>query len=270
MSTYRWLSFAGTVLLLAVLGAFVYTDMREEPVPEALVPEITLPSIKTDTFEEGDTTDRSNRARASTGVASNSIPIPDLSRPIQVASGIAVDIADNSIKEIQRLAKTLKENQEAIGDWQVLGIYHKAIGDYKAAEEIWQFVTKKWPSDTVAYNNLGDLYREYLKDYPKAEMSFKAAIEKDPGYISGYVNLYELYQYFLKEKAPEAPQILKEGLEKNPRSIDLMMRLARYYADTGANIAKAREYYDKAIAEATRIGENDFAEKVRNEKESLK
>src|SRR3989338_9671464 len=121
--------------------------------------------------------------------------LPNMSRPVVAYILIPREVEETAKKEIPRLTLELQGNPELITSWLTLGIYRKVLGDYKAAEEIWLYVTKKWPSQYIAYNNLGDLYKEYLKDYPKSEKAFKAVIAKKPDYIPGYVNLSDLYRF---------------------------------------------------------------------------
>jgi len=202
--------------------------------------------------------------------AMESAPLPDLRRPIVALISLDKNIEEQAKKDVERLTAEVKENNELITSWLLLGIARKALGDYKASEEIWTFVTLKWPSDYVAYNNLGDLYKEYLKDYPKAEKAFQAVIIKEPKYIPGYVNLSELYRFFYKEKSTEVVPVLEQGLKANPESIELMLRIARYYADTGTSLEKAKQYYQMTIDESKRKGETDFASRIQKEMDELK
>jgi len=258
---------------LVLLGLFVYisySDFSGKPV-ETVSPTdgpMTVESTGDMTREE-DTVPQV-KIKDAGGMAEDDIPLPNLIRRVTPASGTPASVAENSLREVARLKTLLKEKPESIGDWQVLGIYLKAVGDYRGAEEVWVFVTRKWPSDVVAYNNLGELYKENLKDYPKAEVFYKTAVAKRVDYIQGYVSLSDLYRHFMKEKSAEAPRILMQGLASNPESIELMVRLAKYYGDSGLDTAKAKGYYEQAIAAAEKAGESAFASRIRQEMESLK
>jgi len=74
----------------------------------------------------------------------------------------------------------------------------------------------------------------------------------------------------LKDKQSEAPKILKQGLSSNPENIELMLRLARYYAEVGPDIATAKVYFAAAIDASNRAGKTDFAASLKAEMDTLK
>lgn len=197
------------------------------------------------------------------------LELPDLDRPIKALIPLTKGREEKITEDINKITADLHQNSELITSWLLLGIHRKSLGDYEGAEEIWVYVTKKWPSNYVAYNNLGDLYEEYIKDYPKAEKAFKEVVIKNPGYVPGYVNLSELYRYFYKEKESHAVTVLEQGLVSNPNNIDLMLHIARYYGDTGINLEKAKEYYSMIIEEAEKVGRTDLAANMKAEMEGL-
>lgn len=260
------------LILIAGVGVSIYRDFRSakaEDTAESAAPETPVSTLSGADEGEESATQPTPEIIMTVNAGDPSVKPPPLGRPARALIAVSPSIAEHSVQEIQRLEKELTANPDTMTDWLLLGMYRKTLGDYRAAEEIWLYVAKKWPVETTAYNNLGDLYKEYLKEYGKAEAAFKAAIAADESYIYGYVNLFELYRFFYKEKASKAASVLEEGLVKNPQSIDLMVRLARYYADTGLDAAKAKLYYRKAITESERIGRADFAAKVRAEMEAL-
>lgn len=194
--------------------------------------------------------------------------VPDLNRPLVFSSDLPPEAKKIITDGIKRLADILKSDSSQFDAWLDLGSYRKQSGDYEGAREAWEYAAVLAPESYVPWNNLGDLYGSYLKDYPKAEQNFKKAIVLKPDYIGGYRALYELYYYSYKEKANLAPQILKEGLSKNPKSTDLMILLAQYYKETGDKDT-ARTYYQKALTEAKAQGSTSLAALLEQEISNL-
>ena len=258
--------------LLAIVivggGVYLYRDMqgRGEAVSEGSEDAQDTPKEEKVPHEAGG----EDIITVNTGVGTLPPDAPDLDRPVKALIAVNPATEENSRREITRLTAALKEDSSSMDTWLILGIYRKALGDYKAAEEIWRYVAKRWPKEVTAYNNLGDLYKDYLKDYPKAEEAFKSAIAMRVDYISGYANLSDLYRFFMKDKQSEAPKILKQGLSSNPENIELMLRLARYYAEVGPDIATAKVYFAAAIDASNRAGKTDFAASLKAEMDTLK
>lgn len=144
------------------------------------------------------------------------IQTSDLDRPIKITANLSEESRHNAASKIQELQAELKTNDKFYSSWLELGIYRKLIGDYEAAEAIWRYVTEKWPKDSVAHNNLADLYINYLKDYKNGEKHLLLAIEKDPASFNYYLNAYEFYRYIIKDLA-KARSILEKGLLENPK-----------------------------------------------------
>ena len=120
--------------------------------------------------------------------------------------------------------KAIEKNPNDVNLWLNLGTIMKVIGNLDQAEEVWLYITKKWPDDPTAYGNLADLYTNFKKDYNKAEKYWKKAIEKCKNIncaLIYYRNLYEFYVYHLKDKN-KAKQILKQALEKYPNEEDFI------------------------------------------------
>ena len=42
------------------------------------------------------------------------------------------------------------------------------------------YVTKRWPTDPIAFNNLGDLYQNYYRDNVKARAIVEAGLKTNP------------------------------------------------------------------------------------------
>ncbi|MDO8517775.1 MAG: hypothetical protein Q7S26_00580 [bacterium] len=155
------------------------------------------------------------------------VPLPSLERPYTPPADAPASIqAEDKVAVAAALAE-LKKNPDNITNWLQLALYRKNASDYAGAEEIWNYATKVWPSDTVAYNNLADLYQNYLHDYSKAILYWNKVISLKPSTISAYLNLTALYRINLKDTV-KAKATLQAGLKANPNNSDLQHALSSY------------------------------------------
>ena len=109
------------------------------------------------------------------------------------------------------------EQSESLNELLALGLEKKRINDYEGARDAWERAGIVSPTNSVSFNNLGDLYAYYLKDNKKAEENFLTAIKNGPNQIYIYRSLYEFYRYVLKDDA-KAKGILQKGIIANPNS----------------------------------------------------
>lgn len=254
------LSFILLVVFLGGAGFYIYTDAKKRNGEVLQTPIAT----STDSNSEPEYT----ITQIPVENPAVNIKVPNLSRNVIFTTDISPEIKDIVQKNIARITTSLKEDSVRFGDWLDLGIQYKIAGDYKGAEEAWEYTGFLGPESYIPWHNLGDLYAHYLKDFPKAEQNFKKSIALKPDYIGGYRALYELYYYSYKEKANLATQILKEGLAKNPKSTDLMVLLAQYYKEAGDK-DNARTYYQKALTEAKAQGNTSLATLLEQELTNL-
>lgn len=149
-------------------------------------------------------------------------PLPDLDRKVDVPASISDEAKKIATAKIAEISGRLKQNSDSLEDWLLLGIYRKMVGDLEGAVEVWEYAGKIRPSNSVSFNNLGDLYGYYLKDPVKAEENFKKAIANGPEQIYIYRNFYEFYHFVVKNDA-KAKAILEQGIAANPgpASLDL-------------------------------------------------
>lgn len=210
-----------------------------------------------------------SKSNQGTFLGSSVVPLPDLTKPIVINENISEASKKDKIAKIEALQKELQNNPSYYDSWLILGAYRKSLGDFLGAEEVWQYASTLRPDRYVAFSNLGDLYRFYLKDFSKAEDVMKKAVVAEPGYIAGYRNLHELYRYSYLEKSAQADDILKQGIGKNPKAIDLYISLAQYYGEVKMN-GEAIVYYDKAIEIAKAIGNTNLAGMLETEKAQVK
>lgn len=182
---------------------------------------------------------------------------PDLNRPIIILSEISPETQSIAEEKIGSLSAELIENPELNGAWLELAAYRKTIGDLSGAIEIWEFLTRHWDGQ-IPYKNLGMTYHYDLPDYPKSESYLNQAIEKDPTYLPSYTELFNLYHLSYVEKADQADDALLSGLSKNPGNILLLSKLGEYYTETG-DTENTRTYYEQALAEAEKLGDEALA-----------
>lgn len=191
-------------------------------------------------------------------------PAPTLVRSTDFKNTLTPEIKTIILGRIEANVKELKKNPQNVNEWIMLGVNRKTLGDYEGAREVWEYVKILTPAYIVAWNNLGDLYHFYLKEYVKSEENWKKTIVLQPDYIQGYSGLVDLYKYSFKEKMSEIPVILKEGIIKNPDSIDLQVMLAHYYNDAGQT-TEAKNAYNKAITTAERLKKSNLVEILKGE-----
>lgn len=201
-------------------------------------------------------------------VPQNLPPAPDFRTPIAFSSDIAEDVRTQIQATADTLIGRISNDSADLLSWIDLGMMHKIGGDYKGAEVLWIYVSKAAPANSIAFQNLGDLYQNFLKDYPKAESNFLTAIKITPNDPNPYRALFSLYTSVHKVGTSAAENILKQGIQANPQSIDLQVILARYYKSVGRT-AEAKAEYDAAIANAQAQGQLSLAAQVQDEKDAF-
>lgn len=189
---------------------------------------------------------------------------PDFRAPIRFSAGTSADVRAAINARDAQIVSTLEKNTFDLGAWIDLGTIRKMAGDYKGAETAWLFVAKAAPNNSVAYNNLGDLYMNFLPDYPKAEAMYLKTIAIDKTLVGSYETLATLYEHFYKIQTTAAEDILKKGIAANPTSVDLKATLARYYTSQKMT-DKAKAEYQAAIDTANAQGQTDLAASLKAE-----
>ncbi|MDO8522656.1 MAG: tetratricopeptide repeat protein [bacterium] len=181
----------------------------------------------------------------------NAPKAPDYNTPLVFSATSNLNIEQQSALQgqVTALRVQLAKNPSSYVAWLALGRAFKTAGDYAQAAEIWAYLSLNWPTDAIAFANLGDLYMNFIKDYPKAEASYLGAIRNNPLQVDAYRNLFSLYTNLYTTHASAAEDILKKGIANNSDAVDLYVLLARYYRDSGRT-AEARAEYDSAIVQA--------------------
>ena len=202
------------------------------------------------------------------GDSTVTLDMPDFRAPIQFSQNISADVKQALQKAAKTLGDRLAKDSLDLKSWVDLGAVHKMGGDYKGAEAAWKFVTQAAPTNSIVYNNLGDLYMNFTKEYTKSEKAYLEAIRLSPTDESPYMNLYAMYTNFYKKGTSAAEDILKKGVAAVPDSVNLHVQLARFYKTAG-NASAAKPQYDAAIAAAKKAGQEAVAAEIQTEARQL-
>ena len=215
------ISIAVIVILIAGAGIYIYYDLNKtlEPVASAIAVDENI-SVE---LEGGGVAKVEMVSVENTPAPA----IPSLDKPLIFPDGFTDDAKKVVTEKTRRLTADLKNNPDNFSAWLDLAIYRKMIHDYQGAKEIWEYLNKAYPTQSISFGNLGDLYHYFLKDFPKAEVNFKQAIANSPNRIDLYRGLFELYKYSYKQNTSAAEDILLSGLKANPDNPDLQNLLAQ-------------------------------------------
>lgn len=248
------------VIIVGVVSVYIFNDLRKPIIDPA---QSIDKKIETKPLSLGDeTSGQSIRGNVGEGYKITILPnedpkipspkpkIPDLSLSVTNYSHLDEAAFRAVSQNMAEVAQGLKKDPNNELGWLNLGVYRKMLGDYQEAANIINYVAIVWPDDYAPYNNLADLYQFYSKNYPLAEKNWLKVIELRPNYLQAYENLYNLYKDpNYKEKEAKALPVLLQGLGANPKSIELMLGIARHYRLVG-DTDKSAVYYTKGIDEA--------------------
>lgn len=180
--------------------------------------------------------------------ATREVP-PYSGRPInEVKFGAGFSAPQNVItqktKDLNDLKVALEKNPSDFNDWIAVGITKKFFNDYEGARDAWEYVIVLYPNDSLAFENLGNLYALYLRDNSKAEYYYKKAIENNSIESSFYIALADFYKNFLGDNSKAINTILS-GLEKI-KDANLFLSIASLYRDIGDK-SNAIKYYQEVL-----------------------
>lgn len=227
------------VIILAifvVVGAnFIFTDKTQTGRPSSV--------------SGSDNLDAKNLGTGAAGIVQpmGSIEVPQYAgRPInEVRLGAGFSAPQSAIaqktKDLNVLKTALEKDLFNISDWIAVGIIKKFFNDFEGARDAWEYVTVLYPSDPLAFENLGNLYALYLHDNAKAEYNYKKAIENNPSEPSFYIALADFYKLFDTSKKDKVPEVIFSGLDRI-KDANLYLYLATYFKGAG-NKEDAIRYY---------------------------
>ena len=265
-STMRALAFL--VLAVAiVIGGYTYQNSRDAALGKA---NTTLETASTSNAVFAPVVSAKADGGGSTNIipianTSNSIKIPDYTRALTFSSSANLSPEAKAAlqKSYAKQQAVLKKDQMQFNEWIFLGNDNLIAGNYRMAEEYWQYASLRWPTNVASFNALGDLYMGYLKDYPKAEKNFLQAIKNKPDDTNPYRNLFTMYsETSYKPTNNAAEDILKKAIAANPRAVDMQYLLAQYYKKLGRK-DEAQAMFTAAEDNATAQSQTGLAAQIK-------
>ena len=177
----------------------------------------------------------------------------NLDRPIAFPDGYDADAERIIRSNIATLTAQLKTDPNSFQAWMDLAVQYKIIEDLEGAREIWEFLNKAAPENTVSRVNLGNLYHYELKDFEKSEKNFKEAIGINEEIPEAHLGLFELYRYSYKTNTNLAEMTLIDAMTALPKNLTIRLTLAAHYHGTGRN-AESKALYEetRTLAEGQR------------------
>lgn len=154
------------------------------------------------------------------GIDDSPIIVPNIRHAVVFSVSVTPEAKVIMLKNVANLQEKLEKDAKDFNVWNSLAQYYQAAGDYVAAREVWEYLGRVFPTNHVAYGNLGFLYGYYLKDAPLAEIKYLKAIENAPEQVFLYFQTAEFYRDVVKSRT-KALEIAKKGLVKNRNSAEL-------------------------------------------------
>lgn len=265
-STTHKIIIAVVFIMAAALGFFLFHGKAgEDRLSSQTISNASSTSVLATTA--GSTTTRNGVTGTGNFAVSNepTLDVPDFRAAVHFATDTTDDLRQVINQKVALVQSALAKDSLNPKLWLDLGTLYKIGGDWSRAEQAWVFVTQASPNNTAAYWNLADLNMNFLKNYPKAEAEYKKVIALDPTNTSAYTALFGLYSTVYMKGTSAAENILKQGIQANPKAVDLEVQLARYYRAVG-RIPDAISEYDIAITNATTQGLTDLANQIKAEK----
>lgn len=180
--TQKNILIAGGVIIIAI-AAFFLASRAEAPV-------VTEDNQSATTTDESGNIDLSTVSTTSithaNGYTITPISIdntatapkaPGYTSPVLFNTAVGADVRAAIAVQLADIKSILDKNPKDIDAWLRLGTLHKIGGDYSGAETIWLYVSKAWPADYIAFNNLANLYLSEGKT-ADAKAMYKLAIAK--------------------------------------------------------------------------------------------
>lgn len=198
-----------------------------------------------------------------------SLKQPDIHKELAFPADFPKDAQKVISENTETLRSEIENEPTNFGAWLDLAIQYKTVNDHEYAAEIWEYLAEAVPTQSVQFNNLGNIYHFFLKDFEKSEKNYITALENSPEQTIYYIGLHELYKYSYKQDTSLAEDTLLEGIEKTENPIDLVNTLARYYKDQG-DTKKAIKYFTEARDQAQNLGNKQFADQMQAEIDFIK
>ncbi len=150
-------------------------------------------------------------------ITSGGVSTPDLDYTVMFRAKMTPEAKAIILKNIDEIQGRLQKDQTDFNTWNSLAQYYQVAEDHVAAQEVLEYLVKAFPTNHVAYGNLGFLYGYYLKDPIRAEQNYLKAIQNAPDQAFLYFQTAEFYRDVVKS-IPKALAIAQTGLSKNPQN----------------------------------------------------
>lgn len=139
-----------------------------------------------------------------------------------------------------------KPGYDDAATWLNIGLYKKALQDFKGTEAAWQKSISLRKEPVIATANLADLYLYYLRDYIKAEEYYKRALSLNPVNFALYEGLANLYRYEMTGKIGEVEAVMNQGAILDSRNtMNYYLYLVDFFDKEGKSSLKKMEYISK-------------------------
>jgi tetratricopeptide (TPR) repeat protein len=214
------------IVILVVLGVLGYLVVRERQgnVPPSTATSTTPITISTTTRSSPGYTVKVFSSPATKATA------PDYTAPLSCASSVPAEVCASDESQLVQAQATIKADPTDFNAWIALGDARDQAGDYTGAEADWQYMSALYPTNTVSFANLGDLYQNYLHEYPRAVAAYKQEIINDPKLPYIYMNMYQLYAGEYPQSSSVITALLQKGIAANPTATELQATLSAYQA----------------------------------------
>ena len=198
-------------------------------------------------------------------------PAPSLDRPVNFPADFSPDAQRLFVDTMAKTKATLEEEPRNVSAWLDLAIQYRMVGDHEGALEIWEYISALYPQEGISLHNIAEYYFHTTKDYAAAESYYLRSISVAPSLSQNYFDLADMYQYVYKQGTSAAVDILKKGIRnvEQPSNVDLVVRLAQYYAATGDS-KSARTYYDEALRAARVLNNRSLVAQINQAIANLK
>jgi len=145
---------------------------------------------------------------------------PSLSHKVDFRAKMVPEAKVIVLKNIETLQAQLRIDANDFHTWNTLAQHYQTAEDFLAARDVWEYLVRVFPTNHIAFGNLGFLYGYYLKDLVKAEQYYLKAIANAPDQAFLYFQTAEFYRDVLKDLV-KARQIVEKGIVSNPNSAEL-------------------------------------------------
>ena len=188
---------------------------------------------------------------------------PSLERPVNYPADFPEEAKKQYEESRAKAIEAIQSDPTQAAAWFDLAIQYRIVGDHEGAVEIWEYVSKLYPSDGISLHNIAEYYFHNEKEYRKAEDYYMRSIEKMPNLAQNYADLFDMYRYVYKTDTSAAVDIVKKGMlaVTEGEAADFSIMLGAYYQEKG-DIALARASFQQARAIALELKNQSLIRRI--------